>query len=447
MMTTAYYPTESLLKPAVGFGIAALVGILVATGQLPFVFFAIALLVALIVQLFDNSLGMWFLGLASVHAVWSYLSVALPGASSSSANNASLFALEAFKIYFAGISAMLVGFGLSTKPDLRWRPVTLKLKRFDWWTLVLAGIGCLLVGYVLSGIGFVQMILTGTFSRYFGEEQVGASYSLYQSLLRRGLAILIIVAPLLVLRWQQHKSTARFLAAGAGLFFMMSTVRRGPIFMALVSLVLSNAVAGKHRRLIAITLISFVVAFFVIQGLLVTVDTDADTALASTAFILRSATSEVNDLAWVLSEWNRHWYMGATWLAAVWPLPATISDFKNTYVLTSVTKDIVGISREFESGGLRISMFGEAYLNFGHAAVIGLGLLFGFLIRKFNGLVDWARGQGPLILFPCMFLYLAGLYQFYLSGTGTLPDSILSFVMIAIIYGVSVQRNPQPAGN
>ena len=60
-----------------------------------------------------------------------------------------------------------------------------------------------------------------------------------------------------------------------------------------------------------------------------------------------------------------------------------------------------------------------------------------------NGLVDWARAQGALILFPCMFLYLAGLYQFYLSGTGTLPDSILSFVMIAIIYGISLQRSPQ----
>ncbi|MGB9254595.1 MAG: hypothetical protein WCC25_07155 [Candidatus Korobacteraceae bacterium] len=137
----------------------------------------------------------------------------------------------------------------------------------------------------------------------------------------------------------------------------------------------------------------------------------ANAALASVTFILRSATSEVNDLAWVLSEWNHHWYKGATWLAAVWPLPATVSSLKNTYVLTSVTKDIVGISREFESGGLQISMFGEAYLNFGYVAVIGLGLLFGFLVRKFNGLVDWAKSQGPLILFPCMCLDLAGLYQ------------------------------------
>ena len=129
-----------------------------------------------------------------------------------------------------------------------------------------------------------------------------------------------------------------FLFAAISLLFMLSTVRRGPIFMALVALVLSNTVAGKHRRLIAIALISFVAAFFILQAFLITVDTNFDGALASTAYVLRSATSEVNDLAWVLSEWNRHWYMGATWLAAVWPLPATISSFKNTYVITLVTK-------------------------------------------------------------------------------------------------------------
>jgi oligosaccharide repeat unit polymerase len=441
-MTTEYYPTESLLKPAFGFSVALLVALVVATGHLPFLVFAITLLAVLIIQVADNSLGMWFLVLAAIHAVWSYLSVAMPGSDSSTANNASYFALEAFTIYFVGISAMLIAYGLSNQPTIRWRPISLRPKRFDRWTLGLAFVGSLFVAYVLNGIGFVQMILTGTFSRYFGEEQVGSEYSLYQSLLRRGLAILIIVAPLLLLRWQQTKSKLLLLAGIASLVFMISTVRRGPIFMALVALVLSNAVAGKHRRLIALLLISFVVVFFVLQAFLIAGSSDADTTLAGTGFVLRSATSEVNDLAWVLSEWNHRWYMGATWLAAVWPLPATISSFKNTYVLTSVTKDIVGISREFESGGLRISMFGEAYLNFGYAAVILLGLLFGFLIRKFNGLVDWARTQGPLILFPCMFLYLAGLYQFYLSGTGTLPDSVLSFIVLGLVYGASRQKNP-----
>lgn len=439
-MTTTYYPTESLLKPAVGFSLVLLVALAVAIGHVPFFAFAITLLLVLILQVADNSLGSWFLVLASIHAVWSYLSVAMPGSESSSANNASYFALEAFQIYFVGISAMLIGYGLSNKPALAWRPINLNTKRFDRWTLALAFIGSLLIAYVLNGIGILQMILTGTFTRYFGEEQVGSEYSLYQSLLRRGLAILIIAAPLLFLRWQQTKSKWLLIGAIASLFFMFSTVRRGPIFTALVALVLSNAVAGKHRRLIAILLISFVVAFFITQAFLITIDTNADTALAGTAFVLRSATSEVNDLAWVLSEWNHHWYMGATWLAAVWPLPATMSNFKNTYVLTLVTKDTVGLSREFESGGLRISMFGEAYLNFGFVAVVGLGLLFGFLVRKLNGLVDWAKSQGPLILFPVMFLYLAGLYQFYLSGSGTLMDSLLSFVLLAVIYRISMYK-------
>ena len=79
-MTTAYYPTDSLLKPAIGFSLVLLAALFVALGHLPFVVFAIALLAVLILQVADNSLGMWFLVLVSLHAVWSYLSVALPAA-------------------------------------------------------------------------------------------------------------------------------------------------------------------------------------------------------------------------------------------------------------------------------------------------------------------------------------------------------------------------------
>src|SRR5271165_4159584 len=167
MTTTAYYPSDSLLKPAIGFSVVLLAALFVALGHLPFVVFAIALLAVLILQVADNSLGMWFLVLVSLHAVWSYLSVALPGSESSTANNASYFALEAFKIYFAGITAMLIGYGLSKKPAIHWPPIVLQTKRFDRWTVSLAILGSLLVAYVLSGIGFLQMILTGTFSRYF----------------------------------------------------------------------------------------------------------------------------------------------------------------------------------------------------------------------------------------------------------------------------------------
>ena len=153
-MTTAYYPSESLLKPAIGFSLVPLVGLLVAMAHLPFVVFAITLLAVLIIQVADNSLGSWFLILASLHSVWSYLSVGMPGSDSSTANNASYFALEAFKIYFVGISAMLIAYGLSNKPTICWRPINLQTKRFDQMILGLAIVGSLLIAYVLNGIGF-----------------------------------------------------------------------------------------------------------------------------------------------------------------------------------------------------------------------------------------------------------------------------------------------------
>jgi len=439
-MTTDCHAGALLLKPAILCTLVLSVAFVVTAVQLPFLVLAITVLLVLIVLVADKTPGSWFLIGASLHAVLTYVATVISGIIGGSGNNASGFLLDAFKIYFVGVSAMLVGYGLSKRPEIRCRTVDLNLERFDRLTLLAALVGSGVIAYVLSGIGFVQMILTGTFSRYFGEEQVGSQYSLYQLLLRRGLAILVVAIPILLLRWQQTKSRVLFTVAVVSLLSILSTARRGPILIALVSFALTNAIAGKNRRLIAVSMVILVAAFFVVQGFFVNVESDSDSAVAKTSFVLRSALTEVSDLAWVLSEWNQHWYMGATWAAAVWPVPATISTFKDTYVLSSVTKDIVGIPREAEHGGLRISLFGEAYLNFGYAAVVAIGLVFGLLVRQLNGLIDWAKQQGQLILLPFMFLYLAGLWQFYLSGTGVLSDSILSLLAMALIYGASMRR-------
>ena len=85
-------------------------------------------------------------------------------------------------------------------------------------------------------------------------------------------------------------------------------------------------------------------------------------------------------------------------------------------------------------------MFGEAYLNFGYAGVVALGLFFGVLVRKTNSLIEWAKTQGPIVLLPCIFFYLVVLCQSYLSGTGTLSDAILSCLVLVLVYAYSTTR-------
>jgi hypothetical protein len=242
------------------------------------------------------------------------------------------------------------------------------------------------------------------------------------------------------LRWQQCRSKYLLTVAFVGLIAMTATAHRGYVAVTVMSFVAINAIYGRNRKAIVIIVLALAVAFFSVQAVFINIDTGSDSLLVNTAYVLRSASTEVNDLAWVLSEWNHHWYLGATWLAGVWPVPATMSKFKDTYVLSSVTKDVAGIPREAGGGGLRISMFGEAYLNFGYLGVVALGLVFGILVRKTNSLIAWAKPQGPLVLFPFIFFYMVALCQTYLSGTATLSDAILSCLAMAFVYVYSIRR-------
>lgn len=314
----ASYPRPVSLRPFVLVCAALAVALVSILASLPFVVIAIAVLITLLALVGDKSLGTWFLVAVCLHATLSYISLATAGVIGGNVDsNISAFALEAYKVYFFGIVAMLIGYGVTSGRRFEGPAIALRPERIDRVTLWFAIAGGLLIVYVLNQIGFVQMIISGTFSRYFGEEQVGSSFALYQSLLRRGLAVLAVTVPIALLRWQQTRSKKLLLAALVGLGLMASTARRGYIGIALLSFVLSNAIVGRNRRLILISVLVLAVAFFSLQAWFISVDPSSDSVLVKTVYVMRSASTEVNDLAWVLSEWNHHWYLGHLGCCAV----------------------------------------------------------------------------------------------------------------------------------
>jgi len=122
------------------------------------------------------------------------------------------------------------------------------------------------------------------------------------------------------------------------------------------------------------------------------------------------------------------------------PIPAHYSHFKDRNLLSDVTKDIVGISRDAQHGGLRILIYGEAFLNGGYPAVILVGLVFGAALRLAESLIAWARTCGPWTLLPCVFTFVILGGQVYFSGSAITADAVLGLLTIGLIYWLSWQR-------
>jgi hypothetical protein len=91
--------------------------------------------------------------------------------------------------------------------------------------------------------------------------------------------------------------------------------------------------------------------------------------------------SDIRDFALILSFWNGEHFLGLTYLAGIFAfIPRFLSPFRDTWALGVVTARMAGFLPT-EHPGLRVGMFGEAYLNFGLPGAMLLGLLSGAVLR------------------------------------------------------------------
>jgi hypothetical protein len=91
--------------------------------------------------------------------------------------------------------------------------------------------------------------------------------------------------------------------------------------------------------------------------------------------------SDTRDFAVILSFWDGHFFWGKTYLAGLLAfIPRALSSFRDTWAIGVVTATLAGF-KTTEHPGLRVGIFGEAYLNFGLPAVLLLGILIGATTR------------------------------------------------------------------
>jgi oligosaccharide repeat unit polymerase len=140
--------------------------------------------------------------------------------------------------------------------------------------------------------------------------------------------------------------------------------------------------------------------------------------------------SDTRDFALVLGYWDRHFLLGKTYLAALMAfIPRVLSSFRDQWSYGVVTASIVGFDPK-EHPGLRIGIFGEAYINFGLPAVLLLGLFVGAVQR----LIDLRMKQCALIYpnsDPRIYSYLA---MGMLIGVAEISGGASQFYSIILIF-------------
>jgi oligosaccharide repeat unit polymerase len=142
--------------------------------------------------------------------------------------------------------------------------------------------------------------------------------------------------------------------------------------------------------------------------------------------------SDTRDFALVLSFWNGHHFWGMTYLAGIIAfVPRFLSPFRDTWALGVVTATMAGFS-PLEHPGLRVGIFGEAFLNFGLMGVFVLSLTIGAATR----LIDLRMKQAATTLPPSdirIFSYPIALLAIGVFENSSTASTFYSIMLVLIV--------------
>jgi hypothetical protein len=184
------------------------------------------------------------------------------------------------------------------------------------------------------------------------------------------------------IRYRERPMMYITVSIGIALLFFGS---RSPLLGIFILAIVVSFITMRRKLRISLLLLSIAAAL----GLAVLLD-----ALRSPSFSLSAVAgglilsifygnsfSDTRDFAVILSYWDGHYLLGKTYLAGLMAfVPRFLSSFRETWSVGVVTATMAGFS-PLEHPGLRVGLFGEAFLNFGVIAVFAMGILMGTVTR------------------------------------------------------------------
>jgi len=226
-----------------------------------------------------------------------------------------------------------------------------------------------------------------------------------------------------------------------GFFALLMPFRRATVMAVLLLAVLTWCVRrGRFKPLIvamALAVSVYASSQILFLGLL---RRDFDKREAYRA--MGSALPEVRDLGWIIQLNHGHQWWGASYVQPLLPLPSFVIPWAQEHSLRTVSTALIGLDKE-STGGLRLTLAGEAYLNFGFLGVLPICFLWGLGMRWIDSAAASVRTDSPFQSYAVSLLLSWLAFWIYLAGTqagGIIKGGII--ISAAVVY---VCRNPRTA--
>jgi hypothetical protein len=417
----------------IGLLIAALLGVL--TPSAPGILFA-AGLSALVAALSlvrgasrsclgtTKTLCVLFFYLAVAHILFGFFFADLTTWHTSIRSNPDVYYANAMLVNSIGLLAAALGYSRNLKPQIvgiepAFPMIDSALAERCFQSFLIAGAAIMFVVYWRLGfLGYITQPAKWYVLRYITGDALGGTAA-DEWFANRAMDLLTVSLPFLVYRAVKRPRIAGIFLIVVGCLALFLPMRRanllGVLFASLILIgIQRREVYRLTRRWILIGTGLYVFSQCIFLAGILANDFTPESVLA----ISSTALPEVRDLAWTINRLDGEKLNGITFAQALIPLPSIGNNWSAKHSLRAISTRLIGVDKTGESGGLRLTLMGEGYVNFGYLGAMAAGFLWGWgvaLCERLFSLVDRMQSEFTNYVAVMCFVWLC--FLVYLAGT------------------------------
>jgi hypothetical protein len=357
-----------------------------------------------------------------------------------------------FLVISAGLLAAAMGYAVALPRPMQAVRRWAEGFRADEATLFWVGRALVLIGAatmftIYARVGLIPFLNGAPGQARYLTSQLGNEYRLTEWLISRALDLLTFGLPLVVISATWRKERLNWLLASVGLVAILLPLRRANVLSVLfVLLIIGGLRSGKVKLMRGLVAVVLVIAYGASQLVFINLMGLAKLDLETGTAIVGSALPEVRDLGWTIELLEGDRLQGTTFAQALVPVPSLLSDFSRKESLRAVTSRLIGLDMERRTGGLRVTLAGEAYLNFDYFGPVFVGFLFGIACAVIEAVVGALRRHGETWAhYVAALLMVWTFFWLYLGGTQAAATIKMGALLLVGALFLSRQRRPAPA--
>jgi hypothetical protein len=323
-------------------------------------------------------------------------------------------------------------------------PVVVDMDLAEKLFRLLLACGAALMFFMYWRLGVTQFLMEPAkwpFMRYITSDVFGGT-ARDEWFVNRAMDLLTVSLPFIVFRAVRRPKFLNILLISVGYCALFLPLRRANLLGVIFASVVLVGIGRKDvyqltRRVLVIVAAVYIVSqcVFLLGAFASDLDPRSILEVSSTGL------PEIRDLGWTLNLLNGDKLNGVTFAQALLPLPSIASDWSATHSLRAISTKLIGSDLSGQTGGLRLTIMGEGYINFGYIGLMVVCFLWGWGVAWCDQMIRAAEksksGFAGYVAVMC-FMWIS--FFIYLGGTSAAAVVKMGALLVLGVAWVSKYR-------